>query len=226
MAKSTYKNPVKKMIPSKLETGFQQFLYKHVGKHIPKSMTPNDMTLVGALGGLAAIIFTLLTNFSPWFFLGTIVGIAVHLIADDLDGYIARNRSMSSRAGAYFDLITDVLFSTFLLLAMGLTPYCSMTLAAFAAPLYGVTNVTIMNYIIYFNEFQFPRLGPIEAHLSYAAVCILGLIFRTKEIITIGSVGLTVMDLIMLIGMIPMYYEMFRLQIRLFRRLKETDQSE
>ena len=226
MAKSTYKNPVKKMIPSKLETGFQQFLYKHVGKHIPKSMTPNDMTLVGVLGGLAAIIFTLLTNFSPWFFLGTIVGIAVHLIADDLDGYIARNRSMSSRAGAYFDLITDVLFSTFLLLAMGLTPYCSMTLAAFAAPLYGVTNVTIMNYIIYFNEFQFPRLGPIEAHLSYAAVCILGLIFRTKEIITIGSVGFTVMDLIMLIGMIPMYYEMFRLQIRLFRRLKETDQSE
>ncbi|MBP0971484.1 MAG: CDP-alcohol phosphatidyltransferase family protein [Oscillospiraceae bacterium] len=226
MAKSTYQNPVKKMIPSKLETGFQQFLYQHVGKHIPKSMTPNDMTLVGALGGLAAVIFTLLTNLSPWFFLGTIAGVAVHLIADDLDGYIARNRGMSSRAGAYFDLITDVLFSTFLLLAMGLTPYCSMKLAAFAAPLYGVTNVTIMNYIIYFNEFQFPRLGPIEAHLSYAAVCILGLIFRTKEIVTIGSVGFTVMDLIMLIGMIPMYYEMIRLQIRLFRRLKETDRSE
>ena len=91
----TYKNPVKKLIPSKLETGFQQFLYKHVGKHIPKGMTPNDMTLVGALGGLAAVIFTLLTNISPWFFLGSVLGIAVHLIADDLDGYIARNRGMS-----------------------------------------------------------------------------------------------------------------------------------
>ena len=226
MAKSTYQNPVKKLIPSRLETGFQQFLYKHAGKYIPKSMTPNDMTLVGALGGLAAVIFTLLTNISPWFFLGSVAGVAVYLIADDLDGYIARNRGMSSRAGAYFDLITDVLFSTFLLLAMGLTPYCSMKLAAFAAPLYGVTNVTIMNYIIYFNEFRFPRLGPIEAHLSYAAVCILGLIFREKAIITIGSAGFTVMDLIMLIGMIPMYYEMFRLQIRLFRRLRETDQSE
>ena len=219
----TYKNPVKKLIPSKLETGFQQFLYKHVGKHIPKRMTPNDMTLVGALGGLAAVIFTLLTNISPWFFLGSVLGIAVHLIADDLDGYIARNRGMSSRAGAYFDLITDVLFSTFLLLAMGLTPYCKMELAAFAAPLYGVTNVTIMNYIIYFNEFQFPRLGPIEAHMSYAAVCILGLIFRTKALVTVGGTGFTIMDIIMLAGMIPMYYEMIRLQIRLFRRLKKTD---
>lgn len=218
-----YQNPVKKMIPSKLETGFQKFLYQHVGKHIPKWMTPNQMTLVGALGGLAAILFTLLARFTPWFLIGTIAGIVVHLIADDLDGYIARNRGMSSRAGAYFDLITDVLFSTFLLLAFGLSPYCSMTIAAFAAPLYGVTNVTIMNYIIYFNEFQFPRLGPIEAHLSYAAVCVLGMIFRTKAILTIGSISFTVMDILMLVGMIPMYYEMIRLQIRLFRRLKETD---
>ena len=27
---------VKKIIPSKLETGFQQLLYKTIGKHIPK----------------------------------------------------------------------------------------------------------------------------------------------------------------------------------------------
>ena len=80
-----------------------------------------------------------------------------------------------------------------------------------------------LNYIIYFNEFQFPRLGPIEAHLSYAAVCVLGMIFRTKAILTIGGMSFTVMDILMLVGMIPMYYEMIRLQIRLFRRLKETD---
>ena len=47
-----YQNPVKKIIPSRLETGVQQFLYKHVGKHIPGWMTPNQVTLIGALGGL------------------------------------------------------------------------------------------------------------------------------------------------------------------------------
>lgn len=217
------RNTVKKIIPSKLETGFQQFLYRHVGKHIPQSMTPNQMTLVGALGGVFAIICTLLTHISPFFFLGTLLGLAVHLVADDLDGYIARNRQMSSKAGAYFDLITDVMFSTFLLLAFGLSPYANMEIMAFAAPVYGIVNVTAMNYIIYFNEFLFPRLGPIEAHLTYGAVAVLSMIFRSNPMLCVCGLEIMIGDIILLIGLIPMYYEMIRLQIRLFRRLKESE---
>lgn len=220
-----YTNPVKKMIPSRLETGFQQFLYKYVGKHIPRSLTPNDVTLIGALGGLFAVISTLLANVSPLFFIGTLFGLAVHLVADDLDGYVARSRGMSSRAGAYFDLITDVLFSTFLILSFGLTPYCNMAVAAFGAPLYGVMNVTMMNYIIYFNEFQFPRLGPIEAHIAYAASAVMAMIFGEREWFTIGSFGVKTLDILMFIGMLPMYYEMVRMAIKLFNRLKEADEK-
>ncbi len=218
-----YKNPVKKIIPSKLETGFQRFLYKYVGKYIPKWMTPNQVTLVGALGGLAAILSTLLTHVSPFFFIGTVLGLAVHLIADDLDGYVARTRNMSSKAGAYFDLITDVLFSTFLLLALGLSPYANIEIMAFAAPVYGIVNVTAMNYIIYCNEFLFPRLGPIEAHLTYAAVAVLSMILQSGPLFTVLGLGITIADLIIFVGLIPMYYEMFRLQIQLFRRLKDEE---
>lgn len=217
------KNTVKKIIPSRLETGFQQFLYKHVGKHIPESMTPNRMTLVGALGGLFAIICTLLTHISPFFFLGTLAGLLVHIVADDLDGYIARNRNMSSKAGAYFDLITDVMFSTFLLLALGLSPYANMEVMAFAAPVYGIINVTAMNYIIYCNEFLFPRLGPIEAHLTYGAIAVLSMIFRGKSFFCIFGMNIMIADIVLFIGLIPMYYEMFRLQIQLFRRLRESE---
>ena len=217
------KNTVKKIIPSRLETGFQQFLYKHVGKHIPESMTPNRMTLVGALGGLFAIICTLLTHISPFFFLGTLAGLLVHIVADELDGYIARNRNMSSKAGAYFDLITDVMFSTFLLLALGLSPYANMEVMAFAAPVYGIINVTAMNYIIYCNEFLFPRLGPIEAHLTYGAVAVLSMIFRGKSFFCIFGMNIMIADIVLFIGLIPMYYEMFRLQIQLFRRLRESE---
>ena len=173
----TYKNPVKKIIPSKLETGYQQFMYKLLGKHIPKNMTPNQVTGVGVLGGAFSIVCALLANISPLFFIGTIFGLFVHMTADVLDGYVARSRGMSSRAGAYFDLISDVLISTFLLLAFGLTPYVHLAPAAFAAPLYGVINVTIMNYIIYYNEFQFPRLGPMEAHIGYSAFCSIAMMF-------------------------------------------------
>lgn len=49
MNKEENSNKVKKIIPSKLETGFQKVLYNTLGKHIPKKMTPNQMTLVGAI---------------------------------------------------------------------------------------------------------------------------------------------------------------------------------
>lgn len=218
-----YKNPVKKIIPSRLETGFQQFLYKHIGKYIPKSMTPNQITLIGALGGLCAVISTLLTHISPLFFIGTITGSAVHLIADDLDGYVARTRGMSSKAGAYFDLITDVLISTFLIIAFGLSPYANIEIMVFAAPVYGIVNVTAMNYIIYFNEFLFPRLGPIEAHITYAMMAVLSMIFKAKTLFSVFGIGITIADIIVFAGLIPMYYEMIRLEIQLFRRLKEAE---
>ena len=214
---------VKKIIPSKLETGFQQFLYKNVGKYIPKSMTPNQVTLIGALGGLFAIIATLLTHISSFFFIGTVVGLLVHLVADDLDGYVARSRNMSSKAGAYFDLITDVLFSTFLMVALGLSPYANIEIMAFAVPVYGIVNVTAMNYIIYFNEFLFPRLGPIEAHLTYTAVAVLSMILQSKTFFSIFGMDIMVADIIIFVGLIPTYYEMFRLQIQLFKRLKDNE---
>lgn len=218
-----YKNPVKKIIPSRLETGFQKFLYKYVGTHIPKSMTPNQVTLIGALGGLFAIISTFLTYISPFFFIGTLAGLALHLIADDLDGYVARTRNMSSKAGAYFDLITDVLFSTFLLLAFGLSPYASIQIMAFAAPVYGIVNVTAMNYIIYYNEFLFPRLGPIEAHITYALIALLSMVIGSDEIFSLFGIGIKAADIIIFVGLIPMYYEMIRLQIQLFKRLKADE---
>ena len=218
-----YKNPVKKIIPSRLETGFQKFLYKYVGTHIPKSMTPNQVTLIGALGGLFAIISTFLTYISPFFFIGTLAGLALHLIADDLDGYVARTRNMSSKAGAYFDLITDVLFSTFLILAFGLSPYASIEIMAFAAPVYGIVNVTAMNYIIYYNEFLFPRLGPIEAHITYALIALLSMAIGSDEIFSLFGIGIKAADIIIFVGLIPMYYEMIRLQIQLFKRLKADE---
>ncbi|MBQ7009224.1 MAG: CDP-alcohol phosphatidyltransferase family protein [Ruminococcus sp.] len=218
-----YKNPVKKIIPSRLETGFQKFLYKYVGTHIPKSMTPNQVTLIGALGGLFAIISTFLTYISTFFFIGTLAGLALHLIADDLDGYVARTRNMSSKAGAYFDLITDVLFSTFLILAFGLSPYASIEIMAFAAPVYGIVNVTAMNYIIYYNEFLFPRLGPIEAHITYALIALLSMVIGSDEIFSLFGIGIKAADIIIFVGLIPMYYEMIRLQIQLFKRLKADE---
>lgn len=213
--------PVKKIIPSNLERGFQNFLYKTVGKKIPKSMTPNQMTLVGALGGLFAIICVFFTYFSKWFFVGMIIGACIHLVADDLDGYIAREKNMSSESGAYFDLITDILFSTFLVIALGASPYASIYIMAFMAPLYAIINITCLYNILYYKEFVLPRLGPIEAHLCYVVVAIGCIFCGPAPLFFLGNLPVKFADLIIFIGGIGMYYEMIRMQIGLFQRLKK-----
>lgn len=222
---NNHSNTIKKIIPSKIEIGFQKFLYNHIGKLIPKSFTPNMVTLIGALGGLFSIISTILTYFSVYFFIGTVLGVLIHLVADDLDGYVARSRNMTSKAGAYFDLITDVFYSTFLLLVLGLTSYSNLEIVVFAIPIYAIVNVTAMNYIIYFNEFPFPRLGPIEAHLSYVVIAILSMIFKYKSFFTVFTLNIKIADIIIVLALIPMYYEMFRMAIGLFIRLKEKEKE-
>ena len=217
---------VKKIIPSKLETGFQQFLYKTIGKHIPKNMTPNQITLIGALGGLMGIICAFLARIHPLFLIGTVFGLICHLVCDDLDGYVARTRNMTSTAGGYFDLLTDILHITYLIIALSFAGFVSFEIGIFLVPVYALIIFTAMNYILYLKEFLFPRLGPIETHLFFIAICIGSMILGSKDIISIWGFGLKFADIVFIIGGIPMYYEMIRLEIQLFRRLSKKDEEE
>ena len=219
-------NKVKKIIPSKLETGFQQLLYKTIGKYIPKNMTPNQITLIGAIGGLIGIICAFLSKINPLFLIGTILGILCHLICDDLDGYVARTRNMTSTAGGYFDLLTDILHITYLIIALSFAGFVSFKISIFLVPVYALIIFTAMNYILYLKEFLFPRLRPIETHLFFIVLCIGSILFGTTDIVNIMRVGLKFADMIFIIGGIPMYYEMIRLQIQLFKRLSKRDDED
>lgn len=218
-------NKVKKIIPSKLETGFQQLLYKTIGKHIPNQITPNQITLIGAIGGLIGIICVFLAKINPLFLIGTILGILCHLICDDLDGYVARTRNMTSTAGGYFDLLTDILHITYLIIALSISGFVRFEIAIFLIPVYALIIFTAMNYILYLKEFLFPRLGPIETHLCFIILCVGSMIFGRTDIINIMGFGLKFADIVFIIGGIPMYYEMIRLQIQLFKRLSKKDEE-
>lgn len=223
MNKKENSNEIKKIIPSKLEKGFQQILYKTIGKKIPKNMTPNQITLIGALGGLIGIVCAFLSKINPLFLIGTILGLICHLICDDLDGYVARNRNMTSTAGGYFDLLTDILHITYLIIALAFAGFVSFEISIFLVPVYALIIFTAMNYILYLKEFLFPRLGPIETHLFFIVLCVGSMIFGESSIFTVLGFGIKFADIVFIIGGIPMYYEMIRLQIQLFRRLKIHD---
>lgn len=223
---SKEENKVKKIIPSKLETGFQQFLYKTMGKHIPANVTPNQVTLFGAIGGLLGIVCAFLSKINTLFLIGTIVGLIWHLICDDLDGYVARTRNMTSTAGGYFDLLTDILHITYLIIALAFAGVVSFEISIFLVPVYALIIFTSMNYILYLKEFLFPRLGPIETHLFFVILCIGSMVFGTGDMIQIKGFGFTFADMVFIVGGIPMYYEMIRLQIQLFKRLSKKDEDE
>ena len=130
---------------------------------------------------------------------------------------------MSSNAGAYFDLLTDILHITYLLIALSFAGIASFEVTIFLVPVYALLMFTAMNYIRYLNEFLFPRLGPIETHLLFIAMCILGMIFGTEPVYEIWNFKMKIADIIFILGGIPMYFETIRLQIQLFKRLSEKD---
>ena len=214
---------VLKIVPSKLEIGVQKLLYRTLGKYIPASMTPNRITLLGALGGGVGIICGALSKISPFFLLGTIGGLICHFICDDLDGYVARERNLSSTTGGYFDLLTDILHITYLIIALAFAGYISFPVAVFLVPVYALIIFTAMNYILYLREFLFPRLGPIETHLFFIAVCIAGIFCGQKPLFTMWSVQVSLPNLMCVVGGVAMYYEMIRLQVQLLRRLHKKD---
>ena len=216
---------MKKIIPSKLETGVQRFLYRTVGERIPEHVTPNQITLLGAVGGLAGIICAALSGWNRWFLLGTICGLACHLICDDLDGYVARTRNRSSKAGGYFDLLTDILHITYLIIALAFAGVLHFWTAILMVPVYALLMFTAMNYILHLDEFLFPRLGPIETHLFFAVICIIGIASRGDWTIVFLGFALNLADLFVLAGGVIMYYEMIRLQMQLFKRLDQDDKK-
>ncbi|MDE6983699.1 MAG: CDP-alcohol phosphatidyltransferase family protein [Lachnospiraceae bacterium] len=215
---------MKKIIPSRLETGLQKLLYRTVGARIPAQVTPNQITFAGALGGLAGIICAALSMWNRWFLAGTICGLACHLICDDLDGYVARTRKMTSRAGGYFDLLTDIVHITYLIIALAFAGVIQFWTAIFMVPVYALLMFTAMNYILHLDEFLFPRLGPIETHLFFAVICVAGIACRASWETALGF-SWTLADLILLSGGALMYCEMIRLQIQLFRRLSACDKK-
>ena len=223
MSKKEEEKKIKKIIPSKLEIAFSKVVYNTFGKIVPAKMTPNQMTLIGAIGGIIGIICAFLSKYNIYFLIGTIIGLLTHLICDDLDGYIARSRNMTSDAGAFFDLITDIIHITYLLIALSFAGIASFQVTIFLVPVYAMLMFAAMNYIRYLDEFLFPRLGPIETHLLFILICILTMIFKTDPIKITNNIKLKLADIIFILGGIPMYYEMIRLQIQLFTRLKAKE---
>lgn len=214
------KNAPLKTVPSVMERKFADFTYKFAFL-IPETVHPNVVTTIGIIAGMIGSLSFFLGTFSKWFFLLSILGLLVHIVCDNLDGYMARTRNQKSLRGGFFDIMSDTLVCTFTLLFIGLSSYGHLEFAAFGAPLYGVHMLCTLHYIMIYNEFPFPPFGPFEIHLTYIAVAIINLIFGPVVVFHIGSFPMYLLDIIMIPMIIGAAAEVCRMAFKLFFRLKK-----
>ena len=214
------KNAPLKTVPSVMERKFSDFTYKFAFL-IPETVHPNVVTTVGIIAGLLGSLCFFLGTFSKYFFIFSILGLLIHIVCDNLDGYMARTRNQKSLRGGFFDVMSDTLVCTFTLLFIGLSSYGNIEIAAFGAPLYGVHMLCTMHYIMIYNEFPFPPFGPFEIHVTYITIAILNMIFGPVTVFHIGSFPVMLLDLIILPLVIGAAAEVCRMGFTLFFRLKK-----
>ena len=216
---------VEKVVPSPIEKLLDHVVHKSLGPIVPKWMSPNMVTGIGAIGGAIGIVFALLSRMHPLFLIGTCCGIITHLVCDNLDGFVARQRNSLSNRGAYFDLLTDILHITYLLIALTFAGVMHWYITIFLVPVYALIIFTSMNEIHYLNRFSFPTVGPAETHLFFIAIMVGSMITSCKVLLTLWGVDFTFGDLVCLVGGIPLYVEMIRLQITVYLRIRKKDKE-
>ncbi len=213
------KNAPLKTVPSLLERKFADFNYKFAYL-IPETVHPNVVTTVGIIAGLFGALCFFLGTFSKWFFVGSIVGLLIHIVCDNLDGYMARTRNQKSLRGGFYDIMSDTLVCTFTLLFIGLSSYGHLEFAAFGAPMYGIHMLCTMHFIMIYNEFPFPPFGPFEIHMMYIITAILNLILGPVTLFHIGTFPVMLVDIIMIPVLLGAAIEVCRMAFTLFFRLK------
>ena len=209
-----------KIIPSFLENKFADFTYRFV-KYVPETVHPNVVTGIGIIGGLIGGFSFFLGTFSRWFFLLGILGLITHIVCDNFDGYMARNRNQKSQRGGFFDLTSDIVVCTVTALCIGLSSYAHMEVLAFGAPIYGIHMVITMHYVMYYNEFPFPPFGPFEIHCAYVLIAILNIIFGEVELFWIGDFPVMLDDIVLFPAIVGAILYAIKFGMDLFFRLKK-----
>ncbi|MBO4750045.1 MAG: CDP-alcohol phosphatidyltransferase family protein [Lachnospiraceae bacterium] len=213
------KEEPKKLIPSILENKFADFTYKFV-KYVPETVHPNVVTAIGIIAGILGGFCFFLGSFSRWFFLLAILGLITHIVCDNFDGYMARNRNQKSLRGGFFDLMSDTSVCTFTVLFIGLSSFSHMEVCAFGAPLYGLHMMVTLHYIMFYNEFPFPPFGPFEIHCTYIIVALLNFFLGEVELFWLGDFAVMLDDVILGIAALGAGIYLLCYAVGLFNRLK------
>jgi archaetidylinositol phosphate synthase len=167
---TSYRDAVR--LQTSLLAAAEKRLLVAVAARLPRAVSSDHLTLLGAAGMLAAGGSYWLSSRHPAWLLGAIAGLAVNWFGDSLDGTVARVRNCQRpRYGFYVDHVLDTIGTGFLLGGLGLSGYMSPTVALSLLAAYYMLTIEIYLATVVRREFRmaFFKLGPTELRLLLAA---------------------------------------------------------
>jgi phosphatidylglycerophosphate synthase len=210
---------VDKVIPSIFEKKFDLLVDKILLPIVPSFVKPNHITWVGFIGALFAALAFYLASWQKNWLIAAALGVFIHLVADSLDGIVARKRNLTSIQGYFLDQFLDVLSFVTIFVCIGFSSYAQFEIAGLAAILYPFHMVVILHWIHLKNRWPFPNLGPFEGHISLIILALITLFF-TNGIVKIAGYSLGWFDLAMLISTFISFIELLSSAYQLFKQLE------
>lgn len=134
----------------------------HLVPLVPERVTPNQVTVVSGLMGVAGGLCYVLADHGRGWLLAAAAAILLHLVLDVLDGCIARARDKKSDLGYFLDQFLDLVAFVALMAGIGLSAFARFEIAILAALLYAINLTIILHSIQLCGKWVFPALGPSE----------------------------------------------------------------
>jgi archaetidylinositol phosphate synthase len=140
-----------------------------IARRIPRRVTPDHMTILGALAAFGIAAAYLLSNRDPawlWAASGLLV---LHWLGDSLDGTLARVRKAERPTyGYYLDHLVDAVATAVIGTGLGLSPYLLAVSGLILVVAYLVLSINTYLETQALGVFSlgYGRLGPTEARLG------------------------------------------------------------
>ncbi|MFT3966572.1 MAG: CDP-alcohol phosphatidyltransferase family protein [Sphingobium sp.] len=144
--------------------------------HLPRSITPDDLTTLGFCGALLISAGYVLSVWQVHWLWLSIFGYVVHWTGDSLDGSVARYRQIERPKFGYFiDHSTDALANLLALAGLGISPFVRLDVALFGLIGYFMLSIHAFLAARVVGEMRLSYLagGPTELRLILIVMTLL-----------------------------------------------------
>ncbi len=187
-------------------------------RFVPQGTTPNQLTIIAFVGQAGAGLSFYLATYSRFWLIVAVVGMLCHMVFDQLDGTLARQRNLASTRGQYLDIMLDCLGTIILFTGVAASGFVNLKLA-FLPPLLWFLHLALeYNWVILKQKWIFPFFSNPELQLTLSALALITLAAGPIHFDILGHTP-SLFDLAYLLALALSTVEWVYWAVKLYRQL-------